>query len=301
MYCIPMITTGCCFQIFIFYASHQSRKRICRKIIFHVVVQREILKKCSTTLVVCPPYPRSRGTPRGRRRARGRRRWCSRMRSRTLRGRVQARGDAACMAVPGVGGGASTPARAPSPSARAARPRWGWETIARRRRTSAWLALGVRGAARDAIRAGVSAGARQQRGVDSEHGFRTRAHHAEDLLALALAALFGEESREIGFWRDPQPRVFAHEFHQSSSTRRFLRLLLKFTCVCLADASGWTAQPCALCNYVVTTGKLMKRRRQGSSESQREATRFLRTPPRAECWEGPAAWPECSQTGHHPP
>ena len=52
MYCIPMITTGCCFQIFIFYDSHRTRRNFCEKFIFHVELQREILKKCSATLVV---------------------------------------------------------------------------------------------------------------------------------------------------------------------------------------------------------------------------------------------------------
>ncbi len=51
MYCIPMIATGCFFQIFIFYASHQTRRVFFEKFIFHVELQREILKKCSAILV----------------------------------------------------------------------------------------------------------------------------------------------------------------------------------------------------------------------------------------------------------
>ncbi len=52
MYCIPMITTGYFFQIFMFYGSHRTRRNFCGKFIFHVELERKKLIKCSATLVV---------------------------------------------------------------------------------------------------------------------------------------------------------------------------------------------------------------------------------------------------------
>ncbi len=52
MYCIPMTPTGQNFQFLIFYASHRTRRNFCGKFIFHVELDREILKKCSAILVV---------------------------------------------------------------------------------------------------------------------------------------------------------------------------------------------------------------------------------------------------------
>ncbi len=40
-YWIPMITTGAIFQIFHFYATHQTRTKNCGKFIFHVELDRE--------------------------------------------------------------------------------------------------------------------------------------------------------------------------------------------------------------------------------------------------------------------